>query len=214
MVDKDTIKAKRQAYAVIATAGAIFVLVLVGLIIMGVKTINVTAQKTLRSELAQKLERQESFNCTASWVPENAYDFVDAGYSPNPKIAEVTLAMSSNGDKFYIDRFDDGEKYISIYMDGDDVYIWSPMERLWQSGQLSIEDKWRLVVPNIKATRAEFDEENPEFFTEVDQQIRNFPPETTIYCDIGGTMGYSQPKDVENWITPEEIKARNKEQKK
>lgn len=211
-MDKNTQKAKRQAYLAVITAVLIFTFVVIGLVIMGVKSINVTTVKILRSELAQKLENRETFNCTASWVPADANDFVDAGYLPNPSKLSVTLALGDNGEKLYLDRYFDGEKYMSFYSDGEYMYVWSAMEHLWREGQLYSYESGYPVIPNIKATNEEFYEENPDFFDELDQMIRDFPAGTEIYCDIGGTFGYSQPKDRENWMTPEDIKARLKQE--
>lgn len=211
-MDKSTQKAKRQAFSAIIMAVMIFASVIAGLVIMGIKSINVTTERVLRSELAQKLRNRETFDCTASWAPVDADEFADAGSLPNPSKMSVTLALSDNGNKLYLDRFYDGEKYMSFYSDGKNMYIWSAMEHLWLSGQLRNEERGLPVLPNIKATNEEFYAENPGFFNELDQMIRDFPAGTEIVCDIGGTFGYSQPKDKENWITPEDIKARKKQE--
>lgn len=203
-MDSNTIKTKREAFVAIGVAVAIFVLIAVGLVIMGAKSVDVTSTKVLRSEMAQKVQNRSSMDCTASWVPEDAYEFVDSGSISNPKEISVTFAMKEGGEEFYLDRYFDGEKYLSFYAKDGEYFVWSAKEYLWKKGQLYQEEFRTPVAPYIKMTEEEFNEQYPDFFGMVDNLIREFPAGTNISCDIGGTMGYSAPKDAP-WHTPEEV---------
>ena len=206
-MDRETRKAKRQAIMVIVVAAMILVFTAIGLVIMGVKNIDVTTTKTLRSEVATKLKNKENFNCTAEWIPKDAFDFVDPGSLPNPRRLTVTMAMKNEGSIFYIDRYEvDEDRLLSILINGNDVYVWSALERLWQEGQLYHSDYYRTNARSIKMTLEEFEEEYPDFFEEVDQIIRDFPSGTTINCEITGSSNYSAPEG-KDWATLEQSKA-------
>jgi|GEM_PF-1950576 hypothetical protein len=211
-MDRNTVKTKREAFVAIAIAIGIFVLIGVGLVIMGMKSIDVTSTKTLRSEMARKLRERETMDCTATWTPEDAYEFVDAGEISNPEQISVTFAMQDGGEKFYLDRYFDGEKYLSFYADGDSYYVWSAKEYLWRKGQLYHSELMSPVAPYAKMTEEEFNKQYPDFFDTVDTIIREFPAGTDIRCDIGGTMGYSAPKDAP-WHTQAEIEEVLKQRK-
>ena len=210
-MDNQSKRMRRQAYTAVIIAAIIFVTVVIGLVIMGAKSINVTSVKTLRSEYAQKIKNRETLKCTAEWTPDDAYDFLDAGVLPNPKRLTQTFAMQQGAEKFYLDRYFDGEKYLSFYANGDEVYTWSAMEKLWSSGELYHEEFDLPTAPSVKMTRAEFEKEYPAFFDELDQMIRDYPAGVDINCDIGGTFGYSQPNSIKEWKSLEDIKPEEKE---
>lgn len=206
-MDKETRKSKRQAIMIIAVSIMILVFTAIGLVIMGARNIDVTTTKTLRSELATKLKNQENFNCTAEWKPKDADEFVEPGSLPNPDKLTVTMAMKNDGSTFYIDRYEvDEDKLLSILIDGDDVYVWSALDRLWKEGQLYHADYFRTNARSVKMTLEEFKEEYPDFFKNVDQVIRDFPSGTTINCEMTGLSNYKAPED-KDWATLEQTKA-------
>jgi len=211
-VDRETKRVKRQAYTAIAAASAIFVFVSIGLILMGIKSINVDSVKVLRSEWALKIKERENFSCTAEWVPEDAFDYVDAGMLPNPMVGKFTFAMGDDGDKFYVDRYFDGEKYISIYADDGEYYVWSAMRMLWESGQLRASDYSLPTENNIKMNAEEFAQRYPNFYEDIDKIIRDFPAGVNMRCKLTGGFNYSEPQNY-NWHSLQEIEEIEKQEK-
>ncbi len=203
-MDREAQIARRRAIIIVVILAAIFLLVVVGLVIMGVRSGKIASEKVLRSEFASMLKNRENMNCTITWKPSEEGREPDLGEIPNPSKLTMTFAMEKNGDVFYLDRYEFYGTYVSIYGNGNDVYMWSAVPLLAERGELYDADYTARQFGHAQLTRAQFDKAMPGFFDELDEFIKNVEPGTEIQCGAGGASSYSEPKDVKDWKKTDE----------
>lgn len=204
-MDREAQVERRRAITVIVILAAIFVLIVAGLVVMGVRSGKIASEKVLRSEFAQMLNNRETMNCTVAWKPSDVGHEQDLGEIPNPSKLTLTFAMEKGGNSFYLDRYEFYGTYISIYAKNDDVYLWSAVPLLAERGELYDRDYFMTrEYGNVRLTREQFDKAMPDFFAEMDDFIKNLEPGAEIQCGAGGTSSYSEPKNVKDWKKTDE----------
>ena len=202
-MDREAQMARRKAVIAIAAFAVIFVVAVIGLIIMGIRSGKLASEKTLRSEFASMVNNRETMNCTVTWHPD-ADEGHSAGEIPNPSKLTMTFAMEKGGDTFYMDRYEFYGTYVSIYAHDDRVYIWSAVPLLAERGQLYDGDYAARRLGNVQLTRDQFDDAIPDFFDEVNESIKDIEPGAEIQCGPGGASSYSEPKDIKDWKKTDE----------
>ena len=202
-MDREAQVARRKAIIAIVVLAAIFVVAVIGLVIMGIRSGKVASEKVLRSEFASMLKNRETMNCTVKWKPDEEEN-QSPGEIPNPTELTMTFAMEKSGENFYLDRYEFYDTYVSIYADGGDVYMWSAVPLLAERGQLYDGDFVAHRSGNVYLTRDQFDQAKPNFFDEIDDFIKNVEPGAEIQCGPGGVSSYSEPKDIKDWKKTDE----------
>lgn len=203
-MDREARIARRRAIIIIVALATIFLLVVIGLVIMGIRSGKIASEKVLRSEFASMLKNRETMNCTIAWRPSEEGHEQDLGEIPNPTRLTMTFAMEKGGDTFYLDRYEFYGTYVSIYGKGDNVYMWSAVPLLAERGELYDADYTARQSGNIQLTRAQFDKAMPDFFDDLDEFIKNVEPGTEIQCGTGGASSYSEPKNIKDWKKTDE----------
>ena len=202
-MDREAQITRRKAVAIVVVLVALFIVAVVGLVILGVRSGKIASEKVLRSEFGKMLKNRETLNCTITWIPDEE-EGQSPGDIPNPSKLTATFAMENGGKTFYLDRYDLYGTYVSIYAHDDNVYMWSAIPLLAERGQLYEGDYIAPRFDNIQLTRAQFDKALPDFFADMDGFIKNMEPGAEIQCGPGGASSYSEPKDVEDWKRTDE----------
>lgn len=203
-MDREAQMSRRKATIIIIGLTAVFLVIVIGLVVMGVRNGKIASEKVLRSEFAEMLNNRETMNCTVTWEPSEDEHGEDLGDTPNPLELTMTFAMEKGGEKFYLDRYELYGTYASVYSNGEDVYMWSAVPLLAERGQLFDGDYVKHRFGNVRLTRDQFDEAFPDFFSEIDDFIKNVEPGAEIQCGTGGTSSYSEPKDIKDWKNADE----------
>ena len=193
-------KEKRKSIITISVVAGVLLLIFVGLIIMAVRNrTNVSARKTLRSEMARMIDAREQMDCTISWETDDYMQYTEGASIPNPKKQSVTFAADKDWKKIYLSRYDKGISMYAFYVTEDKAYVWSPIPDLLKAGELYQKEAEMRQVESVILTREAFDNKYRGIGDYMDGLIRNAPAGTEIICRDGGTSGYSQPKKIESW---------------
>lgn len=193
-------KEKRKSIITISVVVGVLLLIFVGLIIMAIRNrTNVSARKTLRSEMARMVGAREKMDCTISWKTDDYMEHVDGGSIPNPEKQSVTFAAEKDWTKFYLSRYDKGITMHAFYVTEDKAYVWSPIPDLLKAGELYQREADMKKIDSIIISRETFDDRYIGLGNYLKDLIRNAPAGTEIVCRDGGISGYSQPKNIESW---------------
>lgn len=198
-MDREAQMSRRKAIIVIVIFATVFVVAVIGLVIVGIRSGKIASEKTLRSEFASMIKNRETMNCTVTWKP-SAEDEQNAG----PQSLTTTFAMEKGGDTFYLDRYEFYGTYVSIYAHDDKVYMWSAVPLLAKREQLYGGEYIAHRFGNAQMTREQFETAIPDFFDEMDEFIKNVESGAEIQCGPGGASSYSEPKDVKDWKMTDE----------
>lgn len=198
-MDREAQMSRRRAVIIIIGLAVVFLAAVIGLVIVGIRNGKLASEKVLRSEFAEMLHNRETMNCTISWEPSEKEHEEGLGDTANPLELTMTFAMEKGGEKFYLDRYELYGTYISIYSNGEDVYMWSAVPLLAERGQLYDGDFVAHRFGNVRMTRDQFEKAFPDFLSEIDDFVKNVEAGAEIQCGTGGVSSYSEPKDVKDW---------------